>query len=455
MKPRFFVQILISVCVLAFGAWAVYEYYQSQKERKKEEQLSLFLPHTKLKQLKAFQIEQADKKLSAVKKEKEWFLTEPVKDLLDWTELSRWFDSIAKQKVQRIKEENPDWKSYYLDSAPFVQMELSSGETITFSVSRKSSFDGRYFIRKGEELLIGGSAFLSEVNEKNLEDFISKKILPALNHAERIQFKGKSNFQLNWNNYKWSLEGADQKSLPLDSSRLDGFWTDLNSMKALSMKEAVSSHSLGKYQLNKPQLILNISYGDKEYVFQLSPFKKDKAFVSISHRDYIFEISKETADKLLLSKKEIYDHNFPFHYKTDLAVQVERKDDKNSFIIKKEKEIWKSSEGKTVDSKKVEALLDQVKELRGERYEKGTDKTPLRHLVIKDSENRLLFELKEISQSKAVSWVQTNLWPERIAISKNAVSEIFSQDVFLKSEAPSSSSKTNEKTPSESAGSQE
>ena len=441
MKPRVFIQVFVSVCVLAFGAWAFYEYYLAQKEKEKEEELSLFLPHIELRQLKAFQIEQADKKLSAVKEEKEWLLTEPVKDLLDWTKLSQWFDSIKRQKVQKIQTENTGWKSYYLDSAPSVQLELVGGRKVTFSVSRKSSFDGRYFIKKEGELFIGENSFFSEVNEKNLEDFRSKKILPALNQASQIQFKGKFDFQLNWQDYKWSLEGASPNNLPLNSSRLDGFWTDISGMKALSIKEALNSKNLRKYQLNKPQLILNITYADKKYVLKLSRIQGEKAFISISHRDYIFEISKEQAGKLLLPKKEIYDHNFPFNYKTALAFQVKRQAD-NNFIIKKEGEGWKSKEGQSVDSKKVEDLLDQIKELRGEKYKKGTDKQSLRSVLITDSENQPLFELKEVSQSKNSSWIQTNLWPERISVSKDLIDKIFNQDIFLKKKDKSESSKT-------------
>ena len=453
-QPRFFIQTFVSLFVLAFGAWAFYEYYQAQKEKEKEEELALFLPHTELNQLKAFQIEQANQKLSAVKTDKEWLLEEPVKDLLDGAELSRWLDTLKKQKVQKISTANIDWKSYYLDSAPSVHLDLEEGKKIIFSVSKKSSFDGRYFIKKGEELFIGDSSFFSEVNEKNLENFRSKKILPDLTHASQIQFKGKSHFQLNWKDYKWSLKGSKPTELPLDSSRLDGFWTDIRSLKALSIKAVINSKSLKKYRLNKPQLTLTLVYGDKEYVLKLSSVKEEKAFVVISHRDYIFEISKEQADKLLLPKKEIYDHNFPFRYKTALATQVERHAGKDSFSLKKEGENWKSAEkansenqkdkkreevdsknqksekGKEVNSEKLEDLLDQVKELRGERYKKAIDKKPLRFFTVKEAKGQLIFELKEISQFKDISWVQTNLWSEQIALSKSDLDKIFNQDIF-------------------------
>ena len=435
MKPRVFIRSFISLFVLAFGAWAFYEYYQSQNKKEREAEQALLLPLIELKQLKAFQINQGDKSLSALKKEKEWFLEEPIKDLMDWAELSRWFSALKQQKVQSVSVEDINWKDYYLDSAPFVQLDLEGGEKITFSVSKKSSFDGRYFIKKTGRLFLGESSFFSEVNQKNLEDFRSKKILPDLNHANRIQFKGQSQFQLNWQDYKWSLEGADPKSLPLDTSRLDGFWTDMSALKALSIKGPANSKNIKKYKLNSPQLILNLTYGDKEYLLKLSPIKEEKAFVSISHRDYIFEISKEQADKLLLPKKEIYDHNFPFNYKTALTAQAERQEGQNSFKIKKEGENWTSEEGKAVDSDKLEDWLNQIKKLRGEKYKKAIDKKAIRFIAIKDKEGRLIFELKELSQSQDSSWVQTNLWKERIAVLKEEIDNIFSQDIFVKDKA--------------------
>ena len=459
-QPKVFIQAFVSLFVLGFGAWAFYEYYQAQSEKEQQEEQALFLSDVDLSQIKELRIDQKNNNLFFAMRpgnKTDFALIKPVQDLINSTKLSQWFSAIKSQKVQKISSENIDWKNYYLDSAPFVQLDLISGDRITFSVSKKSSFDGRYFIKKvkksmaelkepdeefvvkGEaELFIGDSSFFSEVNEKDFEDFRSKKILPDLAHVNRLQFKGRTQFQLNWQDYKWSLEGANSQQLPLDSSRLDGYWTDLNALKAESIKGPVNPKNLKKYLLNKAQLILKLNYGDKEYTLKLSPIKEGKAFVSISHRDYIFEISKDQADKLLLLKKEIYDQNFPFHYKTNQSIQVERRAGKgrvkNSFIVKKEGENWKSKEGKDIDSEKLESLLDRVKELRGEGYKKAIEKEPLRSFTVRDNKGQLIFELKELSQTKASSWVQTNLWPERIAVPISDINKIFSQDIFIKKE---------------------
>ena len=92
---------------------------------------------------------------------------------------------------------------------------------------------------------------------------------------------------------------------------------------------------------------------NKNLNLKLSPFKEDKAFVFVSHRNFILEISKENAEKLILSKKEIRDHAVPFNYKKDSAAQIERKSDKKSFVIKKTKEAWQSldKEKTAVDAK--------------------------------------------------------------------------------------------------------
>lgn len=438
MKTKFFGQIFVSFLVLALGAWAFYEYKVSQKEQKQEaEEASLFKQD--LKELKAFRIKKEDKQLEMAEEGKDWLLKQPVKDLASFTEISRWFGEIKNQKIQKIKtKENIQWEDYHLDKAPKVEMEFASGENISFSVSRKNSFDGKYFIKKGEELFIGERYFYSEVNEKDFDSFRSKKLMPSRGgHAVKIQLKGKENLTLHWSDYKWSLDEKNKKKpFPLDSDRLDGFWTDANSMKASSIKEAVAPSSLKKYGLTHPQVEIIFSYPekDKSQKLKLSSIKEDKAFASVSHRDFIFEISKEDAEKLILSKSAIRDHAFPFNFKKGPSAQIERKSNKEkSFAVKKVKEDhWKNlnTEDQPIDAKKVEELLDKIKELKGEKYKKSSAKQNKRSIEVKNSEDEMIFELKEVSVSGSYSWVKTNLWDELVAVEKDSLDEIFSANIY-------------------------
>ena len=432
MKAKFFSQIFFSFLVLALGVWAFYEYKQSEKEQKIKE--APFF-NNKLEDLKAFRITKGAEELEIVKEGRNWILKKPVRDLASFTEISRWFDEIKNQRVQKIQtNESINWKDYYLDKAPRAEMEFASGEFFSFSVSKKSSFDGKRFIKKNEELFIGESYFASEVNEKDFDSFRSKKLLPAVGHATKIQWKGKSSFTLHWKNYKWSFP-SHKKTFPLDFHRLDGFWTETSMLKASALKEAVSPLSLRKYGLNNPQLEIHFSYPDKKknYSLKLSPFQEDKAFVLVSTRKFILEISKEDAKKLILSQKEIWDHAFPFNYEKNSISQIRRKNSADSFEIKKEKDIWQSlnKEKKAIDTKKVEELLDKTQALRGERYKAGSIKQAKRSLEMKNSKGALIFELREFSTEGAYSWIKTNLWNEWIAVSTISLDEIFNQNIDL------------------------
>jgi len=431
MKTNTVIQICFSAFVLTLSIWAFYEYKQSQTE--KGQKSSILLSSLELEELKAFRIIRKNT-LSITRKDQDWFLEKPVKDLASFSEISRWFGELKNIKVEKVKTDVAiDWKTYQLDKAPSVEIDFSSGEKIIFSVSPKKTFDDKYFIKKGEELFVGESYFYNEVNKKDFNDFRSKKLLPPLGHATEIKLQGQENLTLKWDNYKWFLLKPAQ-SFPLNSSRLDGFWTDINGLYATHIKEAVSPRSLQKYKLDKAKTQISFKYpGEKQkYILKISPFQNKKAFVSVSHRDFIFEITEEEGEKLIISPKEIRDHQFPFNYNQLKANHIERKNKVKSFSIKKVKEEWTTfnDNNKIVESKKVEQLLEKIKQLEGKKYQFDNIEHNLRSIEIKDSNGQQIFEIKEVLRSEDYSWVKTNLWDELVALSKNSLNEIFDINIF-------------------------
>ena len=77
----------------------------------------------------------------------------------------------------------------------------------------------------------------------------------------------------------------------------------------------------------------------------------------------------------------------------------------------------------------MEELLDKIKELKGEKYKKGSAKQNKRSIKIKNSEDEIIFELKEVFVSGSYSWVKTNLWDELVAVEKDSLDEIFNANV--------------------------
>ena len=426
-----------SAIALAGALFAFYEYKKAEQEKAQKAADEKFLDKH-IKDLKAFRIKKKGAVLSIAQEGKGWVLKQPVQDQASWAQISRWMDEITNQKVQEIKGiDEIKWEDWHLsDQAGLVEMDFADGSSLSFSVSEKSSFDGKYFIRKGDRLFVGERYFNNEVNEKNFEVFRSKSLLPAgAPHAEKIQFHGlKGQFTLLWDNYKWSLEGAQENSLPLDFDRLDGWWTDISSLKADSVKEKATNSVLRKYGLNRPKLkiIFHSNFGkdSEEYSLKLSPIKDEKAFVALSHRDFILELSKEDAKLLPLSLDEVLDHSFPFKYEKSRASQIQISAGDQTAVFKKKEGVWAwadpSDSKKSLDNQKIEDILSKISQLKGEKYAPfKKDLKPNRSLQIKDEKGEVLLLLEEMAKAGSHFRVKTNLWHELIFAPAKSIDEIF------------------------------
>ena len=487
MKAKFISQSILSFFVLALGLYALYEYRKAGEELK-EELLESSLVSQNLKNLRAFKIIKEDQTVIELAEEAgDWRTLEPVSDLADWSEVSRWFDEIKNIEVQKVKLEEGEVfqpKDYYLDKAVSLEMKFAEEEEgkLLLSISQKSSFDGKYFVQKGGELFIAEPYIYYETNNKDFESFRSKRLLPSMiGHPGKIQFKGQAKRQakgqgpwtIHWSDHRWSLDpsvagkpevGAGDR-LPLDHRRLDEFWNDLSAMKASALKEKISPSILKKYALNRPQKTLLFYWpqqeekeGEKEgkepspLSLSLSPFKDGRAFVSVSNRDFVLELDQTQAEKLLLKPLDIYDHHFPFRFKTAEMGQIQFMTASSHFVIEKTAKGWKrltteerlepkpsassketqlkhaaSTNIEFIEQQKLEKFLEKLQDLKGLKYKKASsqeraefkikgekrektgdqtrdqtrDQTGgLRSIRIKTAQGKELFTLEEISISQ-------------------------------------------------------
>ena len=441
MKKGLLRQLLFFLFVSGVGAFAYYEYLQSVKEKETETEKTLFLSQ-ELEELVSVKILKNKEQIEIVKKDQDWFLKKPIEDFASFSEVSRWFDEIKNQKVREIPVEGAiDWKNYHLEKGFHVELGFQEGKTASFSISQKGSFDGHFFVKKEGKLFLVEKYFDQEINQKVWDSFRSKKVLPSLGHASQIILEGKKKLALNWSDYRWSLGGG--LKFPLEEGRLNNFWTSLNSTEAVAVKEKVTPDRLKKYRLQNPQLQISLVYDkDTKVEIKMSSFKEEKAYVFSSHRDYILEISEEEGKKWLLSEKDIRDHGFPFRYKKEQAFYLDLKSEKKSYSLEKKGTVWTSlsSEKKTVDEKKMEALLNAIHNLKGEEYKKGSlKKLSGNSLVIKDDSGGLLFEMKTGPVSGSLLWVKTNLFEDSVAVSKQSFDHLLDKDLYVSEKPPEKS----------------
>jgi len=465
MKSVFSFKTFLSFFVLFIGGLAFYEYRKTtllEREKQKTSQLLSGLKLDSVKIIRFFKRE-SQETLSLKQKEGDWFLLEPVEDIANFTELSRWFDTISRHKVVTLDLDSTKAEHYHWGEKPSLELDLSTGESLKLFLSSKSAFDGRWFIKKENQIFLAEQGIDKELKTKNLEDFRSKKIFPFLKHPAQIKIEALKNQNLvfYWKDNSWSLESRKDSNLPLDQKVLSEFWEDLKSLEAdmiLSSQTLSFEEQLKKYQLEKPAVKITLFYGEeKNHILNLSSIQNGKLYASVSHRDFVFEIPKKTEDELLLLKEQIYDHSFPFDFDLPLVSQIQITTPENTLSLKKQEEEWmiegsevfdniqgsqsqsqedeknqtkESQTKKTSNDKdlkqKSEDFLNELKKLKGSRYKKITnEKKPLRSLQLKNNDGELLFELQELEQVQKQSLVKTNLWGKGIFIPKDEIDKIF------------------------------
>ena len=455
---RILPRLIFPAIVAAAAAFAYYESRRAARESLSEAKAAAFFSE-RLEDLVKIHLKSQKGETLLIKKGRDWLMEKPLEDKASFKEISRWLEEIKSQKTQKISVEGEiDWKDYHLEEgqAAHALLEFSGNpqKTLSFSISRKSSYDGRFFLNKGGELFLGERYFESEISGKDPESFRSKKILPSLGHAKKIVFEGKEKITLLWSDYKWSLGGG--AAFPLNEPELKSFWASLSQAEAEALRERRSPGSIKKRGLARPQAKIALDYGEGgEVRMEISPFREGKAYVSSSRRDFLFEVSESEAEKWLLSEERIWDGKAPFRYEKKKAAYLELKSHGRSYSLKKKerpmekrsarrrrkkskasKPVWEialpsapSEKGNPAgqkdgpppaapksqkdaakaggsgaakpaekpDTKSVEAVLNVLRDLKGKKRKPLRAKKPARakpgYFAVRDSGGDLLFEL--------------------------------------------------------------
>ena len=420
IRPKSLVFIIV---VLALGGFAYYDYKQAFSREETEKVKVLTGEYAQLERVQIL-----NQKLSLLlnKRDQQWFMEKPVKDFADSVSISSWFRSVQLESIQPLEVTPPiKWEEYYLDKAPKVELSFKSGDKVTFHISRKPSFDGNYFLRKGEELFLISSKLGEEVIKKTGKDFRSLRIVNTFGHPSQLKYKGKEAFSFSWANYNWSMKGQD---FPLSEARLIGFWTELSSMKAKKI-----SHLK---RISNPKIRIELKFKKQKISIDVSGVKEDGFFVKSSDRKFVLEFDKKLMEKLLLSENNLRDHEVPFKYRKEEAKSLEAQGRLRSYSLIKEKTWSDALESQEVDDKNVDIIFNRLSNLMGESYKQGQIKKPWQQVVIKDKNGENLFHIKigkffKNSKGEESAWVQTSLSKELVLISKVSLNAVFEISPYL------------------------
>ena len=434
--------------VMSVAGFAFYQYKKSEKEKIAEEKETLVFSEIQPSEVQSISISQEEGSIYLIRKEQGWWMESPVKDLADAESVESWLDTLFTEKIKVIKEKGVNWAEYDLqDPIRFLEITMKSDEKFKLSISKYSAFDGSFYIRKGEQLLLGETSWAGIARKKE-KDFRSYKLLNIGTHPASVSYKSKVfSADLLWHNYKWEWKEKEQKKFPLSKSQLESYWSSLANIYFEKEVYPDTEPLRKKYQLVSPDIQLEVEFEkNRKWSVRVSPEMEGKFYALVSTRDYIFTLNEDQREKILLTEKKFRDHSHPFLFKEDQVQFIEIKGYGVDIQMKKGKGKWEqlSSENKeTINRKKLDNVLRRIRTLSAEEYfdPKKSFKS-VAHLILKNKEGDILLKLEsgdpfklkkeDDTRKNEMVYVRSNLGQELMALRFNDLKPVFSS--LIKSE---------------------
>lgn len=378
MKKRWLRRLIYLVIVAGTAGFAFYQYKQQQKEEQEEENKDLVFSSLNVSQVQSVSIKKGDENIHFFRQDGGWRIDSPVKDIADRDLIGDWLESLFSEKVRVIREKGVDLVEYGLDqNIKSIEIITISDEKLKLIISHYSAFDGSFYIKKGEKLLLGKTSWATVTNREG-DYFRSYKLLNIKGHPTSLRYSSKLfKAHLKWENHAWEWE--KDFTFPLSHSDLESYWTSISNVSFEKKSYPNTEEFRKKFKLLKPAIELELKFKkDKNWSVKISPEIDGQFYALLSTRDYIFILNKEQREKILLTEKAIRDHRQPFQFEKGQVYFMELKGYGVDIQLKKEKEEWvllqALVDAKTDERKKDEKKKDELKDTRKEGKEELKDK---------------------------------------------------------------------------------
>lgn len=269
--------------------FAVFEYRKNEEKEKTEKQSALiFKPHTRESIIKISFTGQDSSHLVLEKTDHKWNLVQPIKDLASSSAVEGLLDELFEESAQVLSDENVQWSDYDLNP-PFAVVSMHSVDEEWKIGIGESSFEGRFYLKKGSKLLMADSHW-GRWSRPWTDAYRSRALYSRQEGLSKLHYeKQNESYELIQKNGGWQWDSDSLLSKQAVEDFVDLLKGDLIS-SFLNKK---------KKDFSKPDLTVKIfNTGRKNpWVLKLKKTSEEKAQVILSDRDFIYELN--TAEPLL------------------------------------------------------------------------------------------------------------------------------------------------------------
>jgi hypothetical protein len=432
---------LMTLLVIGIAAYTIYDYRRTANDPglAENERLAFTLTPDQPTQIKIIKPEET---IFLNKEGENWEMTEPVKDLGDTPSIQGYIYSLLAQRVRtfRLDEDAktaPDWKEAGLDK-PAVTIEVSgAGKTETISLGSKNAFDGSFYVREKDELLLGDTAF-AQLRDRTANSFRSRKLWRETKVPERAELNSQGvKFTLLKKDGQWTLE--PKPDYELDPEKIQEWFDRVREFQANYIeKDGINKEDTEKYLLRKPSFIAKL--GD-DWILTAGQDRAEDVFLYTNKRDTLYKTSVSAMSDIAVKPSYFRDGRKGFAFPLEQVRRIELTSGKKEHVIVKNGSDWSldgaESKDHELDTVKLATFLQNARSLSGkEFYEKGQGFPEKPQIAMLDKDGQPVFQLWWGSLIKGTNdvYAKTNLEKQVMSLSKEKIDELTPGELVRKKE---------------------
>lgn len=443
---------VLAILVVLFGGYAYYDFAKTQKDSDRKAEAEKVVKF-KTGDVRSLEMRNSKGLMSWELKDSRWRASQPFTDEAETESMNSYLDSITAEKAQELKPNEGGviaWKEYSLDEPVGGDLTLknASGESVRVQVSRDASFDGQYYLRLGDQLFLGSSAW-SRVIEKSPGQLRNRKLMRSSGTVEKIELEFSTAKEsavkvdlVLQSDGKWILKGLP--GMAIDAAKVEKYLNELKDARALDyLAYNAGPAELQKYGLQRPTFKLRFDFrtgGGREGTWQLVMAEQKDGTVSAKSSDADGILKLSDYEKVHFRKKveDFRDAKAPFQLALESVSEVTIKDAKKTLLIKKEGSDWKLAKAvanQVLNQEKLTQVFEQLRSWEAKKFlskgQASVMKAPSRELSFRDSSGKSLLRLeigevlkKEPSESESLNLVRSNLDQGLLAVSSKFIDQL-------------------------------
>jgi len=410
--------------VLAVVGLAIYQYEKDKNDTEEKTAQSMLIAEPD-RDLTEIQIVSKDREILLKKEGNVWRLLKPIEDLADESNATSFAESFGEQKIQQTEKPEADWKQYGFEDSGTKSINLKSanGKSYQFTISGRNAFDGRFYIRLNDKLLLGETTWAS-ILSRDPSSLRDRRLLrdPAAVTGLEIR-KGKENLKVTKVDEKWQW----QANLKLDMEKIQRFIGDL--------PETVTDGVTNNRDKSSKTAEILVTQGDKKTKIQFFSRKVESAkvaqglqgqeyFVEASDRPFIYRVNKNVYDKLTSVEENLRDRKWPFNFPLEQVSEVEVKAPEYTVKIKKKNDDWlleNMDPNMELDKNRLPTFFEKIKSMEADEFIAAKNVKGL-----KPEKNKII--MRNSSGQELFSFV----WGDEFSKSKDAIPMFYAKSSLAK-----------------------